>query len=237
MTTFTPTQSSRPHHRLLWLGALVAVAALALVAAHDLANDRAATSTVIVGSGTPAVERRSVLPFTGITLAGANEVTAHVGGGLSVVVRGDDNLVPHVTTQVRGGALVIDADRNFQTESPMSVDVTVPALDTAKLVGSGEVTIVGVHAASFTAALPGSGTLRLVGTTVRLDARMAGSGELRLEDLVARDATAVVAGTGRLAVHATRSLDATVSGTGEIVYRGDPALSVHVTGTGAVMPG
>ena len=241
MTPFTPTQISPPHHRVLWLGALLAAlaafAALALVAARDLANDRTTTSTGLAGSGALASERRSVPPFTAVTLAGANSVAVNVGGRRSVVVHGDDNLVPHVTTAVRGGALVIGADHSFRTRAPMSVEVTAPALDAVKLLGSGELTVAGVHAATFTAALPGSGTLRVTGTTVRLDARLTGSGVLSLEGLVARNATAVVAGTGRLAVHATRSLDARVSGTGEIVYRGDPAsVSMHVRGTGAVMP-
>ena len=49
-----------------------------------------------------------------------------------------------MTTEVRGGALVIGADRSFSTVTPMTVEVTVPALDGATLAGSGQMTVDGV---------------------------------------------------------------------------------------------
>jgi hypothetical protein len=73
------------------------------------------------------------------------------------------------------------------------------------------------------------------GTATTLEAALSGKGDVRLDGLAARDATATVSGTGRLLVNASHSLDATVSGTGAILYTGNPSeLTKNVTGTGAI---
>ena len=94
----------------------------------------------------------------------------------------------------------------------------------------------GVHAASLDVRVPGVGVLVARGTADRLDAGLAGSGDVQLQDLVAGKVRATVSGSGRLQVHASESLDAIVSGTGAIFYSGDPgSVNRDVTGTGAIV--
>src|SRR5512132_1470674 len=96
-------------------------------------------------------------------------------------------------------------------------------------------TVDAVEAEQFATRLPGSGVLRVSGTVDRLDATLEGSGDMQLENLIARDATARVSGSGRLQVHATGTLDASVSGTRVILYSGTPVdVTQDVTGTGAI---
>jgi hypothetical protein len=221
---------------LILLAALVALAgvAVALLARHDWGGSSSSSSS-IQGSGTAATQTRDVPPFTSVDLAGANNVVVHVGGKQSVVVHADDNLAGRVTTAVRDGGLVIGGTGSFTTRSPMSVEVTVPSLNSVTLSGSGVVTVDGLHATHFTVDVPGSGVLHVSGTAGRLKATLGGSGDVQLQNLVARDVAALVAGSGRLQVHATRSLDATVSGVGEIAYSGNPSkVARNITGTGSI---
>jgi len=74
-----------------------------------------------------------VAGFTGLDLAGSNNVTVIVGGPQSVVVRADSNLINHVTTGVVAGTLVIGDTGSFTTRTPMSVEVTVPSLTALNL--------------------------------------------------------------------------------------------------------
>ena len=120
----------------------------------------------------------------------------------------------------------------------MTVDVTVPRLESAVLSGSGIVAVDGVQATQFTVRVPGSGLLTVSGRVDRLDASLAGSGDVRLGGLAARDVTASVSGSGRLAVQATASLDASISGSGAIFYSGNPATVTRtITGSGAILEG
>lgn len=190
------------------------------------------------GSGTQAVQGRAIPRFHAVDLTGANNVVVYVGGPQSVSVRADSNLIKYVTTRVRGGTLAIGQSRSFTTNSPMSVEVSVPSLDAISLSGTGVLEVTGVKAAHLVVRLAGTGTLTVTGRTNVLDASMAGAGEVRLRGLVARDATATVAGAGRLVVNATHALDATVDGVGAIVYSGNPTeLTVHTAGTGSISRG
>ena len=210
-------------------------AGIAVVAQHDRWGD-SSTSSGVQGSGIEATQTRSVPPFTSVDMAGTSRIDIRVGDAQKVVVHADDNLLDLVTTEVRHGRLVVDNSGDFTTRTPMTVDVTVPELDALALSGSGIVTAEGVDAESLDVRVPGVGVLVVSGTVDRLDAGLAGSGDVQLQDLIAREVTATVSGSGRLQVQATHSLDALVSGSGAIFYTGGPSsVSRDVTGTGAIV--
>jgi hypothetical protein len=221
----------RVTHILLAVLVTLVATGVVLLARHDSST----SSSTMRGSGIPATQARSVPRFTGVELSGSNRVTVHVGDSRAVVVRGDDNLLKLVTTNVRAGTLVVGTRGSFSTRSPMSVDVTTPSLASASLTGSGIVSIDGVRARAFAVDVTGSGVLRASGTASRLDAHLGGSADVQLGSLVAREVTARLTGAGRLQVHATRTLDASVTGVGAIVYTGNPAsVTKSVSGTGAI---
>jgi hypothetical protein len=151
-------------------------------------------------------------------------------------VRADDNLLDHVTTEVHSGKLVIgNTPGSFSTKSPMSVEVSVPALTTLLLTGSGNIVVDGVQAESLKVSLPGSGTLTGSGHATRLEVAVGGSGMVQFTKLVADDVRAVVSGSGSIFVTAINTLNASVSGSGAVLYTGNPSsVTKSVTGTGAI---
>jgi hypothetical protein len=234
----TPVHRGRSQHRLnTVLLATIAVllgAAVVLLARHDWGSTSSSAGTT--GSGVAATQTRTLPSFTAVDLAGGNIVTVRVGGKQAVVVRADDNLIKLVTTEVRGGALTIADIGSFTTKTPMRVDVTVPSLEAITLSGSGMVDITGVKTGPFTVRVPGSGVLTVTGNVDKLDVSLAGSGDVQLQGLVARDVKATVSGSGRLQVNATHNLDASLSGTGAIFYSGNPStVNRNVTGSGAIL--
>jgi len=231
--TVVPTPAHRRHARPTWLAFLMLGVLLGaggvLVFTLDESSDTAG------GSGVPGRQARAVPAFSSVQLVGSNIVTVRVGGARSVIVRGDDNLLSHITTTVRSGRLVIGTTGSFSTRTPMRVAVTVPSLVALGLGGSGIISAQGVHARSLRVTLSGSGVLRASGTADRLDVRLGGSGVAQLRDLVARDTHAVITGSGRIDVTATKGLDASIPGTGAIVYGGGPErVTTSVSGTGAI---
>jgi hypothetical protein len=66
---------------------------------------------------------------------------------------------------------------------------------------------------------------------------VSGAGDVRLDQLVAREAKVEVSGAGSVHVHATDSLTASVSGVGDVVYSGRPEdVQKDVSGVGDVRP-
>ena len=197
---------------------------------------------LVTQSGATVVSQtRALAPFSAVELAGANVVTVHVGAAQSVVVHARQSELQLITTDVRAGTLVIaNAPTRQPTEGPMSVSVTVPSLQSLAIAsgGSGVVNVTGIRAPSLTVSLGGGGLLNASGTATRLNVSVAGSGDVELGQLVAREVSATVSGDGQIVVVATRSLEASITGNGAIRYTGNPPqLTTRVTGSGAIIPG
>lgn len=237
----TPVRRHAQRRLLVWIvGGLALIAigiGIGLVVDSEILES-SSNSSAVQGSGVAATQTREVSAFTGVELAGANDVTVRAGRERSVAVHGDDNLLGRVTTEVEDGNLVIGlTPGSFETKSPMRVEVSVPSLEDLTLTGSGILSITGIEAESMKVTLSGSGIVRASGTVTRLDVDVPGSGEAELGKLVARDVKAVVSGSGLLLVTAAESLDASVSGSGAILYGGNPAdVATSITGNGAITP-
>ena len=222
-------------HPLTWLVALVVVIAVALLIQHDVAQ-KDHSGSALTGSGFAASEDRALPPFSAVELAGSNEVAVRHGRAQHVTVRGDDNLLDEVTTEVRNGRLVVSERAPFRSVKPMRVDVTIPTLDGVALSGSGLITVEGIDTEVLNVSAAGSGVVVGSGRADRVDALLSGSGDLQLQQVLARDARAVVSGSGRIWVRAARLLDASVPGAGVVVYSGTPTtLRQRVSGSGAVL--
>ncbi len=161
----TPVHPGSGRHGPLWIPVLLAFLLGGLGVALLYHFDVIGSSTPTTGgSGRQATQVRRLPAFTGVELSGSNNVVIGLGTKQSVVVRGDDNLLDRVTTRVRSGTLVIgNSPGGFTTRSPMSVRITVPALDAVTLLGSGNIVVADVRGESLEVGLPGSGTLTEAG--------------------------------------------------------------------------
>ena len=243
MTIYSPPrrgdQAVPPRQRGLII-ALILAAAVVVVLATVVgvwAARGGPAGSGLQGSGVAATQSRSVPRFGSLDLTGSNRVTVDVGPSQSVVVHADSNLVRRVTTRVVAGTLIIGTTGTFTTRSPMSVQVSLPALAGVTLSGSGDISVSGIDEARLVVTLSGSGALGASGTAAQLDVTLSGSGLAQLDNLVARDVRAVVAGSGLIRVTATAQLNAAVPGSGAILYSGNPRVTSSLTGTGAVIHG
>ena len=113
-TTRTATHRRRGLRRLQQaltaLGVLL-LSAMLLALLVDRIFFQSSSSPAGTGSGVAATQVRSVRPFTGVDLAGDNNVIVQVGTRQSVIVHADSNLLGRVTTRVRSGRLVIGTTR------------------------------------------------------------------------------------------------------------------------------
>ena len=241
-TAPTPFHRRRaPGHRHLTLTALavllLAAILITLLVDHGILSS--SSSPAGTGAGVAATQARSLPPFTGVTLAGDNNVIVRIGGRQSVVVHADSNLLRRATTRVRSGSLVIGtAPGNLNAKTPMFVTVSMPSLDRLTLQGDGNITVTGISSRSLTIVLPGSGVIHATGTTTRLGVTISGEGTALLGQLIARDVNAGLSGDGSITLTATHSLKASISGSGTILYGGTPPhVATAVTGNGTITAG
>lgn len=207
----------------------------------------------VAGSGVTTTQTRSVPAFDRIDIGGAYDVVVRVGATRSVVLAGDDNLLPLVRTEVRNGTLHIDSDEDLEPREDIRIEIGVEALDGVHSGGSSEVAVRDVRSPAFeasvsgsseltangefgdlSASLSGSGEIHMDGTADAIDGDISGSGELDLLQVRARTARIDVSGSGDAAVQVSERLDVSVSGSGGVRYSGRPQVTADVSGSGTV---
>lgn len=220
---------------------LAPVSGLAVISAGFvlLAGCTGGSSSSAAKDSTVAVaQKRTVAPFSHLSLAGPDDVTVRVGVRQSVIVVADRQLLSHVMTHVLNGTLTIANASGFTASSPASVEVSVPSLATVKLSGSGQLSVTGIKSPRLTVTISGAGLLYVSGRTAQLDVNISGDGTAELDHLVADDVQAAIPGSGIITATATKSLNAAITGDGGIIYSGNPPeVTTRVAGSGTVTRG
>ncbi|CAN5805866.1 head GIN domain-containing protein [soil metagenome] len=207
----------------------------------------------VAGSGVITSQSRSVHAFDRIDVGGQYDVVVTVGATRSVVLEGDDNLLPLVRTEVRGGTLHVESDNDLRPSREIRIEIVVETLRGIHSGGSSDVAVRDVRAPAFEASvsgsseltangqfgdlstsISGSGEIHMNGTADAIDGKVSGSGELDLLQVRARAARIDVSGSGDAAVQVSERLDASVSGSGDVRYSGRPSVNADISGSGSV---
>jgi hypothetical protein len=207
----------------------------------------------VAGSGVTTSQTRSVPAFDRIDIGGAYNVVVRVGAARSVVLEGDDNLLPLIRTEVRNGTLHIESEEDLRPRRDIRIEIGIESLNAVHSGGSSDVAVRNVRSSAFDASvsgsselmangdfgdlstsISGSGEIHMDGTADAIDGDVSGSGELDLLRVRARAARIDVSGSGGAAVQVSERLDASVSGSGDVRYAGRPKVNADISGSGSV---
>lgn len=214
----------------------------------------------IKGNGNVITENRNTGAYNAISIAGSFDVELIDGKEGVLTLKGEENLLEHVVTDVKDGKLVIKVEKGINL-SPSNwkqgIFITVPfeSIDAVTLSGSGEIvgkkTIktdafktdisgsgdisLSVNANSVKATISGSGDITLNGEATDFEVRVSGSGDVKAYGLSAKNVSANVSGSADIEVTATEMIQARVSGSGDISYRGNPKkIDTKSSGSGDI---
>lgn len=214
----------------------------------------------IKGNGNIITENRNTGSYEAIYIAGSFDVELVDGKEGELTLKGEENLLEYIVTEIKDGKLVIKVEKGVNL-SPSSwkqgIFITVPveSVDAVTLSGSGDIvgkkTIetdnfktdisgsgdisLSVKANSVKATISGSGDITLNGKTTDFEVRVSGSGDVNAYDLSALNVTANVSGSADIEVTATEMIQARVSGSGDISYRGNPKkIDTKSSGSGDI---
>ncbi len=190
------------------------------------------------GSGTIAIEQRSVSGFTRIGVSGAGDVVIEIGDGESLTIEADDNLLALLTSEVRGDRLELGV-QNLQRIRPSQTivyRVTATDLTGIAISGSADVSVADLSSDSVDVDISGSGSVDLSGVVDGLTVSISGSGSCDGGDLVSRTGDVSISGSGSATVDVSDDLDISISGSGSVLSLGSPdALTQSVSGSGSVI--
>lgn len=153
-------------------------------------------------------------------VSGQADAVVRIGEPRKVTVRGDDNLLEQVKTEVSGDTLEVSQDEDIDPYLGITVEIRIPRLDMAELSAAGDLTARGIRGERFRAEVSGAGSVEADGRVRSVEVVVSGAGDVRLERLVAQQAEVEVSGAGSVHVHASDSLTASVSGSATSSTRG-----------------
>jgi len=218
-----------------------------------------ALAALLAATPLAAAERTfTVANFTSLEVAGPYNVTVTTGRGVNVRAIGEQRDLDELRVTASSGKLKIEPKRRnwrgWENSKPVNISVSVPALRTASLAGSGELSIDRVRGDRFAGSLAGSGDMRIgtidardvdlavagsgtikaAGRADSADLSIAGSGDLGAADLRAQAIKVQVAGSGDVLAYASRTADISIMGSGDVTVSGGAKCEVSKMGSGGV---
>jgi hypothetical protein len=188
------------------------------------------------GSGIAKSETRPVPAITAIDIGGAVDLVVTVADQPpSLTIRGDDNLLPHLLTTVKGERLEIHTDIDVSPKLPLRVAVTVPSLVGIHATGAAKIQVTGLHGDAFSLYASGAGTVELAGEVSQATIDVSGAAHVQAHALKAHTTKVELSGAANVTVFADHQLTVDVSGAGMVEYAGHPLkIEKSVTGVGVV---
>jgi hypothetical protein len=208
-----------------------------------------------LGSRNIITETRNVSGYERVDVGGGSMEIIQ-DGTEAVTVETDDNVMQHVTSEVRDGTLYLGLDSSQGSFLPSRLhfslhvknltgittsgawDVTSTSIQTGTLnidiSGSGKVIINALTADKLETTVSGSGELDLTGEVKQQSIIISGSGKYLAGDLNTQDSTVRISGSGNVTIWASETLAAHVSGSGDVSYYGSPQVSFEQSGSGNI---
>src|SRR5258708_2714183 len=185
------------------------------------------------GSGVRKTEKRDLPAFTSIETTGAFEVELTCQKPASFEIEADDNILPLVETEVKGGVLRVTTTKNYSSSGGIALRINVPNLESVRSTGAGKFHILDLKNASFKIESTGAATVVAEGQSKSIEISSTGAGKIDAHDLRANTADVRVTGAAGVEVNASDELDVT-AGAGRVTYSGSPKVNKHISGAGEV---
>lgn len=213
----------------------------------------------IKGNGVLKSETRAIGSFTSLSSGGPMNVEISYGTSSSLIIEGDENILPYIETFVKNGTLKIKV-KDLNSVSPrlkLKVQISMTTMNAIAQSGSGMITgkdqfnnngstnfnisgsgKIDLAFAKFDGvniSMSGSGSIELKGEIDGdLDLHQSGSGFINCLNAPCDKVNASMSGSGTMKVNAAETIDAHISGSGQIYYTGNASISSHVSGSGHI---
>ncbi len=215
-----------------------------------------ACTSSMEGNGNAVEQVRESSPFHSIDIEGNYEIFLHPDTYSSVKIKADDNLLPHIITEVKRGVLHVSSEYNFSNYESLELHIRVKDLQSIEIGGAcnlkGYDTFVSdkidislggaielameVECKELEVEMGGACTVNLKGIADKLSLEGGGSCNFFAEKLISKKCEVSMGGSGEVRVYATDELDIEVAGSVDVYYAGKPKkLTQETAGASSVV--
>lgn len=176
----------------------------------------------VKGSGNISTETRDIADFTGVDVSGVFQVEITAQKDFGIEIEADDNLLPLINTEVRGGVLRIETTEKISSEHGLKIRISAPDIDSIDASGVAKVNLSGVKNNELRVDTSGASKVNIKGETANLTIEVSGASSIDAENLKAEYVNVDASGASHVSVFATGELKSDASGASKIVYSGSP---------------
>jgi len=196
----------------------------------------------VKGNGNVSTQTRKTSDYDAVSVGGSFNVVLVKGKEGQITIKGEENLMKYIITEVSGNKLKIKFKKNVNVRTTRKLLVTVPYRDlekvslggsgnirseeiiktdkfTMSVAGSGNMNLI-VDANTIKSSIAGSGDINISGKATELNCSITGSGNINAYDLKVVATSARITGSGNIKTTASDRVDAKVVGSGNIYYKG-----------------
>jgi len=116
-------------------------------------------------------ETRPVSGIHGVSLTAYGELNITQGDAESLIIQGDDNIVPHILSEVDDGILTIRFDDNwgsfYKATETLQFNLTLKNIDTITFSGAGRIKSASLSADALSIFLSGAGDVQIENLNVK----------------------------------------------------------------------
>ena len=212
---------------------------------HDGKQQDKRDSGAPAAAGPMTTQTYALTGFTGVEVAGPDDVTIRRGDSFSISARGRQDVIDRLEIKLDGSRLVIGRKRDgfsfsSRDDDDLDIAITMPRLDALRLTGSGTIDADAAEGDSVDAVLTGSGDLKVAKLTAQsAEIKVSGSGDIEIGGGTVETAELAVTGSGDIDADglAATTLDVSVTGSGNVEARATGDAGVSILGSGDVTIG
>jgi len=191
----------------------------------------------IKGSGPIKTETRSARDFHAVELDLSGDVELRVAEQFSVEVQAQENLLHLLKTEVDGGRLKIYFSENVSRSEDIKIRISGPSFDGLSVAGSGKITVqTPIQSERMNASIAGSGDLIIQQATFgALDCNISGSGSMELGG-TANATQVTISGSGDVQAKqlSSNEMRARIAGSGSVTAHVVQVLKADIAGSGDI---
>lgn len=192
----------------------------------------------IRGSGRVVTENRVVAGFHGVLVSGVGRVVVERTGREALRITAEDNIVPHLRSEVRDGTLILGPKPGVSLSPREEMIYHLEVVELDRIESSGAVSFEADlgRQPELDVVLSGVCVVEATGSVDRLSLTLSGVTGFGGIGLESARAHIEASGVSWANVWVTDRLDAWASGVSSVRYKGSPAVYAHTSGSSSVNP-